>query len=82
MERLLDWFAEWQAAGEAERVWPRMKTIEREIKLMLLDAIRERGRRDLVPVLRAWFPHEIRAVRSAINHALQSVGERPLPHPR
>jgi len=82
VERLLDWFAEWQAAGEAEQVWPRMKTIERNIKLMLLDAIRERGRRDLAPVLRAWFPHEIRAVRSAINHALQSLGERPLRHPR
>jgi hypothetical protein len=37
---------------------------------MLLEAIREQGRRDLAPVLRAWFPHEIRAVRKVINRSL------------
>jgi len=49
---------------------------------MLLDAIAERERRDLTPVLRAWFPNEIRAVRKAINRTLQSMGEGPLRHPK
>ncbi len=37
---------------------------------------------DLAPVLRAWLPHEVRAVRTAINHTLQTLGERTLAHPK
>jgi len=81
VERLLGWFADWQYDGAPERVWPRLETINRDIKFMLLDAISERERRDLAPVLRAWFPHEVRAGRTASNHALQGWGERTLPHP-
>jgi hypothetical protein len=81
VERLLGWFEDWQEAGQPERVWPRLETINRDVKFMLLDAIGERGRRDLSPVLRAWFPHEVRAVRTAINHTLQSLGQPGLPHP-
>jgi len=81
VERLLGWFAEWQRAGQPERVWPRLETINRDIKFMLLEAIEEQSRRDLVPVLHAWFPHEVRALRTAINHALQGLGGRRLPHP-
>jgi len=81
VERLLGWFDEWQEAGRPGQVWPRLETINRDIKFMLLDAIGERGRRDLAPVLRAWFPHEIKAVRTAINHTLQSLGLRTLSHP-
>jgi superfamily II DNA helicase RecQ len=80
-ERLLGWFEEWQDAGQPGRVWPRLETIHRDTKFMLLEAIRERDRRDLAPVLRAWFPHEVRAVRKAINRTLQSLGQRALPHP-
>jgi hypothetical protein len=82
VERLLDWFKEWQEDGHPERVWPRLETIHREIELMLLDAIGERGRHDLGTVLRAWFPHEVRAVRTAINRALQDLGLGALPHPK
>ncbi len=64
-----------------EWVWPRLETINRDIKFLLLDAIGERKRRDLAGVLRAWFPHEVRAVRKGINHALQVLGERTLPQP-
>lgn len=81
VERLLGWFEDWRVAGQLERVWPRLETINRDIKFMLLDAIGERGRRDLAGVLRAWFPHEIRAVRTAINRTLQGLGERGLAHP-
>ena len=81
VERLLSWFEEWQEAGQPGQVWPRLETIHRDIKFMLLEAIREQGRRDLAPVLRAWFPHEIRAVRKAINHTLRSLGQQTLPHP-
>ncbi len=63
-------------------MWPRLETINREIKFLLLEAVEERGRRDLAPVLRAWFPHEVRAVRTAINHTLQGLGEGTLPHPK
>jgi hypothetical protein len=58
-----------------------LEMINRDIKFMLLDAIGERERRDLAGVLRAWFPHEIRAVRTAINRTLQGLGERGLAHP-
>ncbi len=81
VERLLGWFEEWQAAGQPERVWPRLETINREIKFLLLEAIVERGRRDLAPVLQAWFPHEVRAVRTEINRTLQDLGLSGLPHP-
>ena len=80
VERLLGWFEEWLNAGQPDRVWPRLKTINRDIKFMLLNDISERDRRDLSPVLRAWFPHEVRAVRKAINHTLQRLGQRALPH--
>jgi hypothetical protein len=82
VERLLGWFEEWQAQGHPQQVWPRLEMIGREIKFLLLEAIRERDRRDLAGVLRAWFPHEVRAVRKAINHALQELGMRALPHPK
>jgi len=81
VERLLGWFEEWQAAGQPGRIWPRLETINREIKFMLLEAISERDRRDLAPVLQAWFPYEVRAVRTDINHTLQSLGQPALPHP-
>jgi len=81
VERLLGWFEDWLNAGRPERVWPRLETINRDIKFMLLEAIGERVRRDLAPVLYAWFPHEVRAVRTAINRTLQSLGQRTLPHP-
>lgn len=81
VERLLSWFEEWQEAGQPGWVWPRLETINRDIKFMLMEAISQRGRRDLIPVLRAWFPHEVRAVRTTINHTLQSLGQRALPHP-
>jgi superfamily II DNA helicase RecQ len=82
VERLLGWFEEWQAQGHPQQVWPRLEMIEREIKFLLLEAIRVRNRRDLASVLRAWFPHEIRVVRKAINHTLQELGMRALPHPK
>jgi len=82
VERLLGWFDEWLADGETERVWPRLETINREIKFMLLDEIARRGDARFVVILRAWFPHEIRAVRKAINRTLQALGQQPLTHPR
>ena len=81
VERLLGWFEQWQEAGQPGRVWPRLETIHRDIKFMLLEAVSERDRRDLAPVLRAWFPHEVRAVRTDINRTLQSLGLSGLPHP-
>ena len=27
------------------------------------------------PILRAWFPHEVRKIRKAINHTLQELGQ-------
>lgn len=82
VERLLGWFEACQEAGQPELVWPRLETINRQIKEMTLDRIAEQGRRDLEPLLRAWFPHEVRAVRTAINRTLQGVGLRPIPHAR
>jgi hypothetical protein len=73
VERLLGWFEEWQATGQPKRVWPRLETINREIKFMLLDAISDRQRDDLTPVLRAWSSHEVRKVRQAISRILQAL---------
>jgi len=81
VEWLLGWFEDWRGAGQPGRVWPRLETINRDIKFMLLEAISERDRRDLSPVLRAWFPHEVKAVRKAVNRTLQSLGLQALPHP-
>ena len=96
VQRLLNLFGEWQTAASAgsvraasagsvravspQLVWPHMEHINRQIKQMLLQDIAAQKRHDLVPVLRAWFPHEVRKVRRMINHTLQSLGERPLPH--
>ena len=80
--RILGWFTEWAAAGQPDKVWPRLETINREIKFLLLDEIANEQRIALVPVLRAWFPHEIRAVRQAINRTLQALGQPGLPHPQ
>jgi len=79
--RMLDWFAAWQVAGTPEQVWLRLETINHEIKYLLLETLQKQPQPELAPVLRAWFPHEVRKVRQAINHTLQTWGERPLPHP-
>jgi hypothetical protein len=81
VERILGWFAAWQTAGTPEQVWPRLEHINHEIKYLLLERLRERPQPELAPLLRAWFPHEVRKMRAAINHTLQSWGERPLAHP-
>jgi len=49
---------------------------------MLLDEVAEQKLIRLGPVLRAWFRHEMRAVRTAINRTLQTLGQSALPHPR
>ena len=82
VERLLGRFEAWQAAGDPDAVWPAMKTIHPEIKELLVDRIAEEGRRDLAPVLRAWFPHDVRKARRGINRTLQALGLRPIPHAR
>jgi hypothetical protein len=80
--RILGWFAEWQTAETPQKVWPRLEKINREIKYLLLAQLRKRPQPEFAPVLRAWFPHEVRKVRRAINHTLQTWGQRPLPHPQ
>jgi hypothetical protein len=80
--RILGWFAEWTEAQHPEKVWPRLETIHRDIKFMLLDEIAQAQRVALVPILHTWFPHEIRAVRTAINRTLQALGKSGLPHPK
>jgi hypothetical protein len=82
VERLLEWFDEWLLAGQPEQVWPRLETIHRDIKFMLLDEIARQRMVHLTPVLHSWFLYEVRAVRTAINQALQTMGQQPLPHPR
>ena len=54
----------------------------RDIKFMTLDEIARRHDARFVPILRAWFPHEVRKVRSAINETLQSLGQPRLSDPR
>lgn len=79
--RILYWFAGWQAAGAPERVWPRLEQINQQIKYLLLETLRAQPRPEFAPILRAWFPHEVRKVRAAINRTLQSWGERPSLYP-
>ncbi|NHZ72553.1 MAG: hypothetical protein GWP17_05680 [Aquificales bacterium] len=79
--RILDWFNEWQMAGTSQNIWPRLENINQQIKYLLLEHLQERPQPAFAPILRAWFPHEVRKVRQAINHTLQTWGERPLPHP-
>ena len=79
--RVLEWLEEWSAAGQSQQVWLRLEHIHREIKLRVLETIAHEQRVELAPVLRAWFPHEVRAVREAINRTLQALGQRTLSHP-
>lgn len=80
--RVLARLAEWPAAGQPERVWPRLEHVHREIKFRVLETIAAEQRTALAPVLRAWFHHEVRAVREAINRTLRALGQSALPHPR
>jgi len=79
---VLGWFEEWQAAGEVDRVWPRLEHVHRDIKFMVLDEIARRKTVHLAPLLRAWFQHEVRKVRQAINHTLRALDQPALSHPR
>ncbi len=79
--RVLGWFDEWASAGTPENVWPRLEKINQQIKHLILELIEKEHRQHLVPVLRSWFPHEVRKVRQSINRTLQTLGQRPLPHP-
>ena len=81
VERILGWFAEWQTSGTLEKVWSRLENINQQIKYLLLEQLQKRPSPQFAPILRAWFPHEVRKVRQAINHTLQTWGERPLPPP-
>ncbi|HQM14896.1 MAG: hypothetical protein GYA30_12385 [Chloroflexi bacterium] len=81
-QKVLAWLADWAAAEQPECVWSRLEHIHREIKLRVLETIAHEQRVELAPVLRAWFPHEVRAVREAINHTLQALGQRTLSHPK
>jgi len=79
--RLLNWFIVWQRANMPEQVWPNLEHINHEIKYLLLESLRDEPQPELTPILCAWYPHEVRKVRAAINQTLQSWGERPFPHP-
>ncbi len=79
--RLLNWFIVWQATGMLEQVWPNLEHINHEIKYLLLEKLRDKPQPELTPILCAWYPHEVRKVRAAINQTLQNWGERPLPQP-
>lgn len=81
VERLLKQFEEWLAAKTPEQVWPRLEPFRREIKFMLLDRIAAEKRHRYIPILRAWFPHEVRKVRERINRTLSALGEAMVPHP-
>jgi hypothetical protein len=81
VERILGWFAEWQTAVTPQNVWPRLETINHEIKYLLLAHLQEQPQPQFTPILHAWFPHEVRKLRQAINHTLKMWGERPLTHP-
>ncbi len=71
--RLLGWFSQWQAAGQPQCVWPRLETINRDIKFMLLETIEAEERADLLPVLRVWARREVKKVRQVINRTVQAV---------
>jgi superfamily II DNA helicase RecQ len=78
LERILGWFADWQEAGRPEMVWPRLEHVNRQIKHSVLEEIERQQRADLAAVLRAWFPHEVRKVRQAINRTLQALQQPTL----
>jgi hypothetical protein len=79
--RLLNWFIVWERANMPEQVWPNLEHINHEIKYLLLEKLRDKPQPELTPILCAWYPHEVRKVRAAINQTLQNWGERPLPQP-
>lgn len=48
VRRLLEQFTAWQKADALQQLWPQMQHVHRDIKLMLLTAIAQGQRRDLV----------------------------------
>ena len=81
VDRVLGWFDEWLEAGTPDRVWPRLETIHRDIKFMVLERVAIEEMQQYTPTLRAWFSHEVRKVRERINGTLQRLGQKPMPHP-
>lgn len=81
MDRVLSWFDVWLEAGTPKQVWPYIEEIHRDIKFTVLEHVAMEGAQQYVPILRAWFPHEVRKVRMRINNTLQRLGRPPLPHP-
>jgi len=67
VEKLLGEFETWVTEGQPEQVWPRIKTIHRQIKFQLLERIRAQQAHHLAPVLLAWRPHEVRKVQERIG---------------
>lgn len=72
VQRVMGWLEAW--TGQAEPLWAQLEPIHRDIKLMALETVQLQERRDLLPVLRAWFPYETQAVRTAINQTLTAFG--------
>lgn len=72
--RLLGEFEGWLAEKEWSQVWIRLESINRQIKLLLLQQIVKKKRLDLVPVMLIWYSHEVRAMRKAINETLEQLG--------
>jgi hypothetical protein len=72
VQRVIGWLEAW--TGQPEQLWAQLEHIHRDIKLMTLEALHLDDRRELAPVLRAWFPYETRAVRTAINQTLTAFG--------
>jgi hypothetical protein len=79
---ILGWFEHLAASGDFTPLWSILEEIHRDIKFHLLTTIVKNKRQDLVPVLQAWFPHEVRKLRAAINDALEQLGHERLSDPR
>ena len=54
----------------------RLESINRQIKLLLLQQIVKDKRLDLLPVMIVWHLYEVRAMRKAINETLEQLGLR------
>lgn len=80
VQRILGWLESWK--GRPEALWAQLEPIHRDIKFMTLETIQLQERRELAPALRAWFPHETGAVRTAINQTLAAFGLPVLAHPK
>lgn len=78
--RLFEKANELVSTNAPDEIWPWVQRIPIGTKRRFLREICLQGIVEFAPVLRAWFPFEVKRIRTAINKCLQDMECSPIPH--